>query len=40
MIQNLPQEERHQRIMKLLKDVDMMDQKNKFLDQLLGGQRQ
>lgn len=28
MIQNLPQEERHERIMKLLDDVDMLDQKN------------
>lgn len=40
MIQNLPQEERHKRIMQLLKDVDMLDQKDKFPDQLSGGQRQ
>ena len=40
MIQNLPDEERHSRIMKLLKDVDMLDQKGKFPDQLSGGQRQ
>lgn len=40
MIQNLPQKERHERIMKLLKDVDMLDQKDKFPDQLSGGQRQ
>ena len=40
MIQNLPKEERHERIMKLLKDVDMLDQKDKFPDQLSGGQRQ
>lgn len=40
MIQNLPQAERHKRIMKLLKDVDMLDQKDKFPDQLSGGQRQ
>ena len=40
MIQNLPQEERNKRIMQLLKDVDMLDQKDKFPDQLSGGQRQ
>ena len=40
MIQNLPENERHERIMKLLKDVDMLDQKDKFPDQLSGGQRQ
>ena len=40
MIQNLPQKERDERIMKLLKDVDMLDQKDKFPDQLSGGQRQ
>lgn len=40
MIQNLPKEERHERIMQLLKDVDMLDQKDKFPDQLSGGQRQ
>jgi putative ABC transport system ATP-binding protein len=40
MIQNLPKEERHERIMKLLKNVDMLDQKDKFPDQLSGGQRQ
>ncbi|MEA2100754.1 MAG: ABC transporter ATP-binding protein [Campylobacterota bacterium] len=40
MIQNLPQKEREKRIMKLLKDVDMLDQKDKFPDQLSGGQRQ
>lgn len=40
MIQNLPKQERHDRIMKLLKDVDMLDQKEKFPDQLSGGQRQ
>ena len=40
MIQNLPQEERHSRIIQLLKDVDMLDQKDKFPDQLSGGQRQ
>ena len=40
MIQNLPQAERKKRIMQLLKDVDMLDQKDKFPDQLSGGQRQ
>ncbi len=40
MIQNLPKNERHERIMELLKDVDMLDQKDKFPDQLSGGQRQ
>ncbi|MBU0721037.1 ABC transporter ATP-binding protein [bacterium] len=40
MIQNLPQAQRHERIMKLLKEVDMLDQKEKFPDQLSGGQRQ
>ena len=40
MIQNLPKEERDRRIMQLLKDVDMLDQKDKFPDQLSGGQRQ
>lgn len=40
MIQDLPQDERHARIMQLLKDVDMLDQKEKFPDQLSGGQRQ
>ena len=40
MIQNLAQEERYKRIMQLLKDVDMLDQKDKFPDQLSGGQRQ
>lgn len=40
MIQNLPQKERHERIIQLLKDVDMLDQKEKFPDQLSGGQRQ
>jgi len=40
MIQNLPKDEREKRIMQLLKDVDMLDQKDKFPDQLSGGQRQ
>jgi len=40
MIQNLAKDERDSRIMKLLKDVDMLDQKDKFPDQLSGGQRQ
>lgn len=40
MIQNLPAQERHNRIMQLLEDVDMLSQKDKFPDQLSGGQRQ
>jgi len=40
MIQNLPKEQRHERIMQLLKEVDMLEQKDKFPDQLSGGQRQ
>ena len=40
MIQNLDKKEREKRIMELLKDVDMLDQKEKFPDQLSGGQRQ
>ncbi|MEA3371184.1 MAG: ABC transporter ATP-binding protein [Campylobacterota bacterium] len=40
MIQNLAKDEREKRIMQLLKDVDMLDQKDKFPDQLSGGQRQ
>jgi len=40
MIQNLEKAERDKRIMKLLKEVDMLDQKDKFPDQLSGGQRQ
>jgi len=40
MIQNLDKQEREKRIMQLLKDVDMLDQKDKFPDQLSGGQRQ
>ena len=40
MIQNLDKQERNKRIMQLLKDVDMLDQKDKFPDQLSGGQRQ
>jgi len=40
MIQNLDEKEREKRIIQLLKDVDMLDQKDKFPDQLSGGQRQ
>ncbi len=40
MIQNLSKEEREKRIIQLLKDVDMLNQKDKFPDQLSGGQRQ
>lgn len=40
MIQNLPQQERQERILSLLKEVGMSDQKDKFPDQISGGQKQ
>ncbi len=40
MIQNLPEEERKKRILSVLKEVDMLDQKDKFPDQISGGQKQ
>ncbi|MBN2782671.1 MAG: ABC transporter ATP-binding protein [Campylobacterales bacterium] len=40
MIQNLPKEIRDEKIMHLLKEVNMLEQKDKFPDQLSGGQRQ
>ncbi|MEA3228154.1 MAG: ABC transporter ATP-binding protein [Campylobacterota bacterium] len=40
MIQNIAKDEREKRVLKLLKEVDMLDQKDKFPDQLSGGQRQ
>ncbi len=36
MVQNIPPDERKSRIMKLLKEVGMEDQKNKFPDQISG----
>ena len=40
MIQNLPQNERKERILKLLEEVGMLDQKDKFPEQISGGQKQ
>jgi len=40
MIQHLPPEEREKRIMTMLKEVDMLDQKDKYPDQISGGQKQ
>lgn len=40
MIQNLPENERKKRVMHLLKEVDMEDQKDKFPSQISGGQKQ
>lgn len=40
MIQNLPENERKERVLKLLKEVDMLDQKDKFPEQISGGQKQ
>jgi len=40
MIQHLPPAEREKRILTMLKEVDMLDQKDKFPDQISGGQKQ
>ncbi len=40
MIQNLPENERKNRVLNLLKEVDMLDQKDKFPEQISGGQKQ
>lgn len=40
MIQNLAKDERKKRILSVLKEVDMLDQKDKFPDQISGGQKQ
>ncbi len=40
MIQNLPADERKKRVLNLLKEVDMLDQKDKFPEQISGGQKQ
>ncbi len=40
MIQHLPLEEREKRILTMLKEVDMLDQKEKYPDQISGGQKQ
>ncbi len=40
MIQHLPAEEREKRVLSVLKEVDMLDQKEKYPDQISGGQKQ
>jgi len=40
MIQNLPADERKKRVLSLLAEVDMIDQKEKFPEQISGGQKQ
>jgi len=40
MIQHLPPQEREKRVLEVLKEVDMLDQKEKYPDQISGGQKQ
>lgn len=40
MIQCLPPKEREKRVLEVLKEVDMLDQKEKYPDQISGGQKQ
>jgi len=40
MVQHLPPAERRERVMSLLREVEMLDQKDKYPDQLSGGQKQ
>jgi putative ABC transport system ATP-binding protein len=40
MIQDIPPKEREERVMKLLDAVGMMEQENKYPDQISGGQKQ
>ncbi len=40
MIQNLPEEQRKERVLNLLNEVGMLDQKDKFPEQISGGQKQ
>lgn len=40
MVQNVPAVEREERVMKLLDAVGMLEQKNKYPDQISGGQKQ
>jgi len=40
MVQNVPQNERHERVIKYLEAVGMTDQKNKYPSQISGGQKQ
>jgi putative ABC transport system ATP-binding protein len=40
IVQNVPSEERRNRVISLLRTVGMIDQKNKYPDQISGGQKQ
>ncbi|MCD6153233.1 MAG: ABC transporter ATP-binding protein [Syntrophobacterales bacterium] len=40
MVQNVPSEERRRRVLSLLKSVEMIEQKDKYPDQISGGQKQ
>ena len=40
MIQHLPPKEREKRVLEVLREVDMLDQKEKYPDQISGGQKQ
>ena len=40
MVKNLPVEERQKRVLSLLEKVNMLDQKNKYPNQISGGQKQ
>ncbi len=40
MIQHLPPKERAKRVLEVLEEVDMLDQKEKYPDQISGGQKQ
>ena len=40
MVQNVPSEERRRRVLRLLESVEMMEQKDKYPDQISGGQKQ
>ena len=40
MVQNVPSEERRRRVLSLLESVEMIEQKDKYPDQISGGQKQ
>jgi len=40
MVQNVPSQERRRRVLGLLESVEMMEQKDKYPDQISGGQKQ
>ena len=40
MVQRIPSEERRRRVLRLLESVEMIDQKDKYPDQISGGQKQ